>query len=1183
MKASIIIGGKSFLGSTVRKYDPDGILLWSLDHGATVRAVTTDSGGNVIVVGDRASDNKTTRKYGPNGGSPIWSADHGDSVYSVTVDSSDNVITGGVVSGGVTTRKYDSSGTPGWTQNHGATIYGVSVDGSDNVVEVGAVSSSVSVRKRSASDGSSSWTANHGATVRAVQVDTDGSVYIAGDKTSNIIARKYNSSGTLQVSYTSDSTYIVGNGFGLVVTGSEVIVGGDTAFTDGASGHINAFSKSSNTLSWFLSDYSGELYDFSEDADGNILYVGQAYASSQNLKSFDKSAPISYNWFRWVGADIYSISSKTNKPCGTTTITETWPNQTSIRVVFTQDYDYEVDGYDYRLDGGSASTASVSGNIITISGLSAATEYDIEIRPTNSSGNGAWSSLVTETTEDTDEVFVARSNSTGNAQTPPFTAPKLPATYASWSSYPLGSSYLNMREAWGINYGDPGVSVAVADAGFYVDHPALEPKIQEPSYNAVDGSDFVQLNYDNGHGTEVAGIVAADPTVYGLYVSGAAGAGVKVRIVLVDDDSEQWAYTPDGLIWAADNGCRVINVSAEWPNLHTQVYEDLMTAGEYFESKGGVVVAAIGNSPFGETFVDNYPRQASWVQVTGSNSAFTHIHKYGNASDLTSFAASVPTTTWGGGYGARAGTSMAAPLVTSIVHLIQSVNPFLGPADVREILFSTSTNPDNPGGWTQKWGWGFLDPVAALNMASVREPQDLRGVAWMMDRQSKTVDGSAEYIFNDSTITGDALDDVFIVSLVYEDGSGNLGEPVYLEVVGGDITMSSAVISSSQVHDALLNNEVLSYLDFKVLVVEAIKLDGLVVVQETATDDLDGLVVVEDVSTDTLDGILQVATVTTKDLDAKTLITSTTVNLLDGKVDIASSVAKMLDGKIIISDVVDRLLDLKTTISNFSTSNVDFKLLLASAVNKSLDGKVIIEEAVANLVDGKLMVTQEAVELLDGLIGIQTNATKLLDQKVNISDLVTKLLDSLVAVSTKVDKLLDGKVIISTNITKLLDGVVEVLTAGTANKTLHGKVRISNVGVSDLDYKAIVGATSTGLVDGKLLVSSGDVDLLDLKTAIQSIGTISLDGKVTFSDVVSEALDGKLVISIQASSLLDGLVEVVDIVSTSNLLDNRLVIQNDASKLLDGKLAITTLVIITPSGRTYVISGGDRIIEIYPS
>lgn len=97
----------------------------------------------------------------------------------------------------------------------------------------------------------------------------------------------------------------------------------------------------------------------------------------------------------FVGYDGAYVSTG-DPPSGTVTISDVDPGETSAIVTYSYD-DTDQTGFEYRLDGGTA--ASLGASPATISGLTASTEYDLEVRAINANGAGAWSAVETFTTD----------------------------------------------------------------------------------------------------------------------------------------------------------------------------------------------------------------------------------------------------------------------------------------------------------------------------------------------------------------------------------------------------------------------------------------------------------------------------------------------------------------------------------------------------------------------------------------------------------------------------------------------------------------------------------------------------------------------------------------------------------------------------------------------------------------
>lgn len=97
----------------------------------------------------------------------------------------------------------------------------------------------------------------------------------------------------------------------------------------------------------------------------------------------------------FVGYDGAYVSTGST-PAGTINISDVNPGETSAVVTYSYD-DTDQTGFEYRIDGGTA--ASLGASPATITGLTASTEYDIEVRAVNASGAGAWSAVETFTTD----------------------------------------------------------------------------------------------------------------------------------------------------------------------------------------------------------------------------------------------------------------------------------------------------------------------------------------------------------------------------------------------------------------------------------------------------------------------------------------------------------------------------------------------------------------------------------------------------------------------------------------------------------------------------------------------------------------------------------------------------------------------------------------------------------------
>ena len=222
------------------------------------------------------------------------------------------------------------------------------------------------------------------------------------------------------------------------------------------------------------------------------------------------------------------------------------------------------------------------------------------------------------------------------------------------------TSTLDLPLAWQVTSGSAATVVAVVDSGVQADNPALQGRVLA-GYDFVNGD--TNTADDNGHGTAVAGIIAAvcpDCSILPVKVLDANATG-------------NWPAISTGIIWAADHGATVINLSVGAP----RALDDVGAAIEHALSKGAIVVAAAGNDGEDETFYPAmYPGVISvaGVDQTGTRSAWSNFGSW-----VTVAAPGCATTAWlgGGGTSDFCGTSAAAPFVAGLAGLARAFDPSL--------------------------------------------------------------------------------------------------------------------------------------------------------------------------------------------------------------------------------------------------------------------------------------------------------------------------------------------------------------------------------------------------------------------------------------------------------------------------------------------------------------------------
>ncbi|WP_400164518.1 S8 family peptidase [Brevibacillus sp. TJ4] len=232
-----------------------------------------------------------------------------------------------------------------------------------------------------------------------------------------------------------------------------------------------------------------------------------------------------------------------------------------------------------------------------------------------------------------------------------------------FSLYQYGPQRIAAPAAWDVTQGSPEVTVAVVDTGVQLDHPDLRAKI-------VPGYDFVSNDTSpadgNGHGTHVAGIAAA-VTNNRIGIAGVCPLASIMPIRVLDNSgSGDLMNVARGIVYAAQQGAQVINLSLGAPASSST----LQSAVQYAWSRGAVIVAAAGNDG---SATPNYPANfANVIAVasTNENDTKSGFSNYGLWVDVAAPGDQVLSTYPRNYYSYLSGTSMAAPHVAGVAALL---------------------------------------------------------------------------------------------------------------------------------------------------------------------------------------------------------------------------------------------------------------------------------------------------------------------------------------------------------------------------------------------------------------------------------------------------------------------------------------------------------------------------------
>lgn len=254
--------------------------------------------------------------------------------------------------------------------------------------------------------------------------------------------------------------------------------------------------------------------------------------------------------------------------------------------------------------------------------------------------------------------------------------------------YYLGK--IDAFNAWNIDKGDTTITIGIIDTGWDVDHKDLKNKVQinyaDPINGMDDDGDGYIDNYmgwdlaenDNDassfvlhHGVSVAGLAAAQAD----NTSGIAGVGFKCRflpIKIANDIDGGLIYAYDGIVYAAEHGCDIINCS--WGSSGNGPFgQDVI---DYVTSAYNcVVIGAAGNNANESRFFPAAYNNVLSVINTGSNDSLFASSSYGSWVDIAAPGAEVMTTFNGGNYFKTSGTSMAAPVAAGCAAIVKNHFP----------------------------------------------------------------------------------------------------------------------------------------------------------------------------------------------------------------------------------------------------------------------------------------------------------------------------------------------------------------------------------------------------------------------------------------------------------------------------------------------------------------------------
>nr|WP_305885105.1 S8 family serine peptidase [Pleionea sp. CnH1-48] len=265
------------------------------------------------------------------------------------------------------------------------------------------------------------------------------------------------------------------------------------------------------------------------------------------------------------------------------------------------------------------------------------------------------------------------------------------------------------------------VKVCITDTGYDRNHEDLRP------YNGsnISGSDNTGTGYDtgdwyndgHGHGTHVAGTIAAIGN-NGVGVVGVNPSDqVGLHIVKVFNDSGNWAYGSDMAVaveQCINSGAKVISMSlggGGQSSSERAAFQDAYDNGVLLIAASGNDGTASGNDAF--SFPASYDMVMS-VAAIDRNKNVANFSQKNSQVEIAAPGVNVNSTLPGNRYAAWSGTSMATPHVSAVAALVWSHFPSCTNADIRQALNATAQDL-GANGRDQAYGFGLVQAKSAYD------------------------------------------------------------------------------------------------------------------------------------------------------------------------------------------------------------------------------------------------------------------------------------------------------------------------------------------------------------------------------------------------------------------------------------------------------------------------------------
>ena len=288
-------------------------------------------------------------------------------------------------------------------------------------------------------------------------------------------------------------------------------------------------------------------------------------------------------------------------------------------------------------------------------------------------------------------------------------------------------------EAWAIEKGNKDILIGYLDTGIEFGHQDLTDNLYRNEADPINGVDddgdgyidnYVGWDFANGdndptadysdHGTMVAGLGSGSPDNQ----EGIAGLGFHTSympIKIFRSENNLFAFGYEAIAYAADRGCKVINLSWGGANAYSRFGQDMINYAVL--EKDAVVIAAAGNSGQQENYYPASFDNVLSVAISDDDGNTVSQTTRNYFVDIMAPGSNVYSTKNNDSYGKGTGSSFSSPLVSGAAALVRAHYPELSALQVMEVLRLSSKSVYSQAknqGYEELLGRGLLQTARAL-------------------------------------------------------------------------------------------------------------------------------------------------------------------------------------------------------------------------------------------------------------------------------------------------------------------------------------------------------------------------------------------------------------------------------------------------------------------------------------